>query len=169
MSASLAPGIPELLTPRLKLRGWREEDRAPFAAQNADAETMRYLGGPMTREASDAYLDRTLRGWAEDGCGKWAVELAETGQFVGALGLQRYRFEAPFTNPSGIEFAWRLTRAFWGRGFATEAARAALDFGFAQIRGEPPRGDDCAAHLARPAETRLSRHGGDGRQPARLR
>ena len=133
MSASLAPGIPELLTPRLKLRGWREEDRAPFAAQNADAETMRYLGGPMTREASDAYLDRTLRGWAEDGCGKWAVELAETGQFVGALGLQRYRFEAPFTNPSGIDFAWRLTRAFWGRGFATEAARAALDFGFAQM------------------------------------
>jgi len=133
MSASLTPGIPELLTPRLRLRGWREDDRAPFAAQNADAETMRYLGGPMTREASDAYLDRTLRHWAEDRCGKWAVELTESGAFVGALGLQRMRFEAPFPCAAGIEIAWRMGRAHWGRGYATEAARAAVAFGFGTL------------------------------------
>lgn len=130
MSAFLAPDIPERLTPRLRLRGWRETDRAPFAAQNADPEAMRFLGGPMTRETSDAYLDRTLRHWAEDGCGKWVVELRETGQFVGAVGLQRMRFDLPFPHRSGTEIAWRMGRAFWGRGFATEAARAAVEFGF---------------------------------------
>ena len=120
--------IPELLTARLRLRGWRESDRVPFAAQNADAETMRFIGGPLTRAASDAYFDRAIQNWAEDGCGKWVLEETETGGFVGALGLQRPRFEADFT--PAVEIAWRLTRAHWGRGFATEAARAAVDWGF---------------------------------------
>lgn len=124
-----APGPwPELRTQRLRLRFWRDSDREVFAAQNADAETMRYLGGPMTRAESDAYIERTKAQWAEDGYGKWAVELADTGEFVGALGLQRVRFDADFT--PAVEIAWRMTRRFWGRGFATEAARAAASFGF---------------------------------------
>lgn len=133
MPAAPAPTIPELRTPRLMLRAWREDDRAPFAAQNADAETMRYLGGPMTWAVSDAYLDRTVAHWAEDGCGKWAVEETETGAFVGALGLQRMRFVLPLPHVAGIEIAWRMTRRFWGRGYATEAARAAVAFGFGQM------------------------------------
>jgi RimJ/RimL family protein N-acetyltransferase len=128
-----APGPwPELRTQRLHLRFWRDSDHDAFAAQNADAETMRYLGGPMTRAASDAYILRTQAHWAEDGFGKWAVELAETGEFVGALGLQRVRFDAAFT--PAVEIAWRMTRRFWGRGYASEAARAAVYFGFATLK-----------------------------------
>lgn len=133
MSTPLFAGIPELATARLRLRGWEVRDRLPFAAQNGDAETMRYLGGPMTQAESDAYLDRTLTHWAEDGYGKWAVEERATGAFVGALGLQRMRFAPPFPCPAQIEVAWRLTRAFWGRGYATEAGRAALAFGFTTL------------------------------------
>lgn len=120
--------VPELRTTRLRLRGWRESDREPFAAQNADAETMRFLGGVLTRGESDAYFDRAIGNWAEDGCGKWILEEATTGAFVGALGLQRPRFEADFT--PAVEIAWRLARAHWGRGYATEAARAAVAWGF---------------------------------------
>lgn len=130
MDTPLLPGIPELATARLRLRGWQARDRAPFAAQNADAETMRHLGGPMTRAASDAYLDRTLAQWAKDGCGKWAVEEAATGAFIGALGLQRMGFTPPFPSAERIEIAWRLARTHWGQGYATEAAKAALAFGF---------------------------------------
>ncbi|GAB0118639.1 GNAT family N-acetyltransferase [Acidisoma sp. 7E03] len=133
MRSPLPPDIPEIITQRLRLRRWEARDRAPFAAQNADAETMRHLGGPMTRSASDAYLDRTLAQWREDGCGKWAVEERATGAFVGALGLQRIRFVPPFPAADGIEIAWRLTRAFWGRGYATEAAEAAAAFGFGRL------------------------------------
>lgn len=119
---------PELTTARLRLRMWEAQDASPFAMQNADEETMRYLGGPMTRAQSDAYIQRTIGHWAEDGYGKWAVELIETGAFIGALGLQRVRFAADFT--PAVEIAWRFTRAFWGRGYATEAAKAAVAFGF---------------------------------------
>lgn len=128
-----APGPwPELRTERLHLRFWRDSDHDAFAAQNADPETMRYLGGPMTRAESDAYIQRTKAHWAEDGHGKWVVELAETGEFVGALGLQRARFEAHFT--PAVEIAWRMTRRFWGRGYATEGARAAVAFGFETLK-----------------------------------
>lgn len=128
MSGRPAPAIPELLTERLLLRGWRESDRTPFAAQNADPETMRLVGGPKSAAETDAYIEHTLKDWAEHGCGKWVLEERATGAFVGALGLQRIRFEADFT--PAIEVAWRLTRAFWGRGYATEAARAAIAWGF---------------------------------------
>ena len=128
MTESTPGPFPELRTLRLRLRDWRDSDRDAFAAQNADEETMRYLGGPMTRAESDAYIERTKGHWAEDGYGKWAVELAETGEFAGALGLQRVRFDAAFT--PAVEIAWRMTRRFWGRGYATEAARAAVAFGF---------------------------------------
>ncbi|MCB8881829.1 GNAT family N-acetyltransferase [Acidisoma cellulosilytica] len=128
-----APGPwPELRTSRLRLRFWEARDAAPFAAQNADEETMRFLGGPMTRAQSDAYIIGTREQWSRDGFGKWVVELAETGEFVGALGLQRMRFDADFT--PAVEIAWRMTRSFWGLGYATEAARAAVAFGFETLK-----------------------------------
>jgi RimJ/RimL family protein N-acetyltransferase len=128
MNDMLPGDWPELRTARLRLRFWETRDAAPFAAQNADEETMRFLGGPMTRDESDTYIRLTRARWAEDGFGKWVVELAETGEFAGALGLQRVHFDATFT--PAVEIAWRMTRRFWGRGYATEAARAAIPFGF---------------------------------------
>jgi ribosomal-protein-alanine N-acetyltransferase len=121
-------GVAELRTPRLHLRTWREADREPFAALNADPEVMRHFPSMLTREQSDAMVDRVMARMAEDGFGLWAVEVVETGAFIGFVGLSRPRFEAHFT--PAVEVGWRLARAGWGHGYATEGATAALDHAF---------------------------------------
>ena len=117
-------------TDRLVLRRWRDEDRAPFAALNADAETMRFLGGPMPRERSDAMVAYLERHWAERGFGVWAVEAPGVAPLIGAVGLNRLRFDPP--GGPAVEILWRLHRDFQGRGYATEAARAAAAWAFAR-------------------------------------
>ena len=118
-------------TARLILRPWRDSDMLPFAEQNADPVVMRLLGGVLSREASDAYAARAEAHLAAHGFCKWAVEAPGVAPFVGAVGLSYVRFEASFT--PAVEVAWRLHRAFWGRGYATEAARAAIDDGFQRV------------------------------------
>jgi ribosomal-protein-alanine N-acetyltransferase len=118
-------------TPRLILRPWREADRVPFAEQNADPVVMRLLGGVLSREQSDAYVDRIEAHLAEHGFCKWAVEAPGVSPFVGAVGLSRVRFRASFT--PAVEVAWRLARRYWGRGYATEAAQAAIEDGFRRV------------------------------------
>jgi RimJ/RimL family protein N-acetyltransferase len=120
-----------LETPRLLLRPWRHSDLAPFAELNADPAVMRLLGGALTREASDAYVGRAEAHFAEHGFCKWAVEAPGVAPLVGAVGLSYVRFQASFT--PAVEVAWRLDRRYWGRGYATEAARAAVDDGFSRI------------------------------------
>ena len=115
-------------TARLILRPWRASDRAPFAALNADPDVMRLLGGVLSRDASDAYVDRVEAHLAEHGFCKWAVEAPGVAPFVGAVGISYVRFQASFT--PAVEVAWRLNRGYWGRGYATEAAQAAIDDGF---------------------------------------
>lgn len=124
-----APGaaLHELSTPRLRLRAWRGADRAPFAAMNADPEVMAYFVSTLTRAESEAFVDRIEAGFAERGWGLWAVERRDTGTFCGYVGLQPVTFEAAFT--PAVEIGWRLARAQWGQGFATEAARSVLGFG----------------------------------------
>lgn len=124
----MATAAPTLATERLVLRPWREADRAPFAALCADPRVMRFLGRPLTREASDALVDRFAAQFAERGFGPWAVEAPGVAELVGCVGLSVPRFDAPFT--PCVELVWRLAAAHWGRGYATEAARAALRFGF---------------------------------------
>lgn len=119
---------PEIRAPRLLLRRWRETDLAPFAAMNADARVVEHLPGPMTREASDALVARIEANFEARGFDVFAVEIAATGEFAGFVGLTVPRFEAAFT--PCVEVGWRLAPAHWGRGYATEAARASLDFGF---------------------------------------
>ena len=121
----------ELRTERLLLRGWTDADRPVFAALNADPEVMVSLGPPLTREASDAFVDRIAANLERDGYGLWAVEVRGSGELVGFTGLARQTFEAPF-NPS-TEVGWRLVRSAWGHGYATEAARAALVVAFEQL------------------------------------
>jgi RimJ/RimL family protein N-acetyltransferase len=118
-------------TARLILRPWRDSDLPLFAEQNADPVVMRYLVGPLTRAQSDEYAAKAIRHRAETGYGKWAVEAPGVAPFIGAVGLTRVVYEASFT--PAVEVAWRLHRNYWGRGYATEAARAAIDDGFTRV------------------------------------
>jgi ribosomal-protein-alanine N-acetyltransferase len=123
VSASL-----NLSTERLLLRQWRDEDLEPFAALNADPVVMERFPSTLTRAESDALVARIRTGFAEHGYGLWALDVKETGEFIGFTGLALQTFPAPF-NPS-VEVGWRLQRSAWGRGYASEAARAALGVGF---------------------------------------
>jgi RimJ/RimL family protein N-acetyltransferase len=120
-----------LVTERLLLRPWRDEDFAPFAALNADPEVMRYFPGPLTREESDAMAARIAAAIERDGWGLWAVERRDSGEFIGFTGLAVPRFDFPFL--PAVEVGWRLARGAWGHGFATEAALASLDHGFGHL------------------------------------
>lgn len=120
--------VPVLRTARLSLRGWRDDDREPFAALNADPEVMAHFPTTLTRATCDRLVDLTMDGWGESGFGLWALERIEDGVFIGFTGLSRPSFEAHFT--PAVEVGWRLARHAWGHGYATEAARAALGFGF---------------------------------------
>jgi len=119
-------------TTRLKLRRWLPEDRAPFAAMNADPRVMEYLPTPLSRPESDAFIVRAEAHFEKHGFGLWAVEALEDGSFAGFVGLARPLFDAPFT--PCVEIGWRLAPAYWGRGYATEGARAVLRHGFEVVR-----------------------------------
>ena len=121
----------ELDTARLRLRQWRDEDLAPFARLNADAEVMEFFPARLSRESSDAVARRLRDKLAERGWGLWAVEERASGEFIGFIGLQPPAVQLPFS--PCIEIGWRLARAYWGKGYATEGARAALRAGFATL------------------------------------
>ncbi len=118
---------PELRTERLLLRPWRPEDRAPFAAMNADPQVMEHFLSVLSPAESDAFVDRIEAGFDEHGYGLWAVEVTGVAPFIGFVGLAAQGAEFPF-GPA-IEVGWRLARRYWGMGYATEGARAALQCG----------------------------------------
>jgi RimJ/RimL family protein N-acetyltransferase len=122
--------FPELRTARLVLRSFEDRDLAPFAAVNADPRVMEYLPAVLSRAESDAAAVRVRKHAEEHGFGLFAVELPRHG-LIGFTGLTTVTFEAHFT-PS-VEIGWRLAAAHWGQGYATEAARAVLTFGFHQL------------------------------------
>jgi ribosomal-protein-alanine N-acetyltransferase len=115
-------------TERLIMRAWREEDLEPFAALNADPVVMEFFPSVLTRQESDALVSRITAQLDTLGYGLWALEVAETGEFIGFTGLAVQTFPAHFT--PAVEVGWRLTHAAWGHGYATEAALAALAYGF---------------------------------------
>jgi RimJ/RimL family protein N-acetyltransferase len=119
---------PTLRTPRLVLRPLRDDDRAPLAALNGDARVMEHLPSVMTRAESDAMFERLRAAVAERGFGAWAVEAPGDAAFTGLLLLAVPRFEAPF-QPC-VEIGWRFAAVNWGKGYAVEAARAALAYAF---------------------------------------
>ena len=121
----------ELRTERLRLRRWRDGDRDALAALNTDPEVMEFFPAPLTRQESDEMMDRLAESFDSRGFGLWAVEVTATTTFVGWSGLWPATFAAPFT--PAVEVGWRLCRAGWGRGYATEAARASMADGFARL------------------------------------
>lgn len=119
---------PTLTTQRLILRPWREADIEPFAAMNADPRVMRFFPRPLGRDESHAFVERIEAGFEEHGYGLWVVERREAAGFLGFTGLLVHTFEAPFT--PATEVGWRFLSDAWGNGYATEAAREALRYGF---------------------------------------
>ncbi len=117
----------EIGTDRLVMRGWRESDLAPWAAMNADPEVRQYLGPLLTFEQASAWVLAFQDDLDRYGSGFWAVEVRASGEFIGFTGLGAVDEEMAFT---GVEIAWRLARPAWGHGYATEAALAALEYGF---------------------------------------
>jgi RimJ/RimL family protein N-acetyltransferase len=120
----------ELETSRLRLRRWRPEDRPAFYAINCEPAVNRYLT-PLTREGSDARIDRAEAHFEAHGWGNWAVEEKAGGALIGLCGLMHVPFEAAFT--PAVEAAWRFSTPWQGRGFAREAAEAVIACGFDRI------------------------------------
>ena len=122
---------PTLRTDRLVLRRWTPADREPFAALNADPVVMEHFPAPLSSAESDALVDRIEANFDRCGYGLWAVEVPTVTRFAGYVGLADAGFEAPFT--PALEIGWRLGQAWWGRGIATEAARAVLQLAFTDL------------------------------------
>jgi RimJ/RimL family protein N-acetyltransferase len=113
------------------LRRWRDGDREAFAAINSDPRVMKFFSASLTRAESDAMVDRIEKHFGEHGFGLWAIEAPGVASFIGFAGLTWARFSAPFT--PCVEIGWRLAFEYWGHGYATEAARLALGYGFGTL------------------------------------
>jgi len=118
----------EIRTERLIMRRWRDSDREPFAELNGDAETMRFFPSTLDRAASDAFVELIETRFAQQGYGLWALEVTDSGRFIGYTGLNPMPEGVP--GAGGMEVGWRLRRDAWHHGYATEAARAALGIAF---------------------------------------
>jgi RimJ/RimL family protein N-acetyltransferase len=119
-----------LETARLRLRRWRESDAEPFAALNSDPRVMEHFPALLSAAECAFVLEQIEAGFELNGFGIWALEELDGGRFVGLTGLSVVPFAAPFT--PAVEVGWRLVADAWGRGYATEAAGAAIAYGFEQ-------------------------------------
>ncbi len=127
----MLPSHDEIHTSRLLMRRWREADRAPFAAMNADAEVMRYFPALQSRATSDTWVDAFEERFERQGFGLWALERVDTGAFIGFTGLNPMPDGVP--GAGGMEVGWRLAQDAWGHGYATEAGRASIDLAFGSL------------------------------------
>lgn len=116
-------------TSRLQLRQWKESDLEPFYQLNSDEEVMRYFPDVLSKSRSDAVVARLSEMIDEKGWGFWAVEIKQTGEFIGFVGLLAQQKSAIPNSPL-VEIGWRLAKSHWGKGYATEAAQASLKYAF---------------------------------------
>lgn len=118
-------------TERLILRSWEEDDLEFFARLNADSRVREYFPGILSRQESDASVKLMSNHIEKCGWGFWAASLIKTGEFIGMIGLENVHFKTHFT--PAVEIGWRLAFAYWGKGYATEGAGAALEYGFKSL------------------------------------
>lgn len=130
MQSVVKPAI-EFNTSRLAFRVWQSRHRAPFAAMNCDPQVMRYFPALQSAEQTNAVVDIWCQQFAKSGWSNWAVELLETGDFIGYVGLSIPKWQFPFS--PCVEIGWRLKRTAWGQGYATEGAKECLRVGFEQL------------------------------------
>ncbi len=116
-------------TQRLILRSWQQKDLRAFAALNADPLVMQFFPSPLTKEESDALAARIQKHIETHGYGFWA---AEADAFIGMIGIAHVNFVAPFT--PAVEIGWRLAHPYWGKGYATEGAKASLEYAFKMLK-----------------------------------
>jgi RimJ/RimL family protein N-acetyltransferase len=121
-----------LSTDRLLLREWRDEDRELFATMNADPVVMEYFVSPLSRLQSDSLVDVFRDEFADKGFCPWAVELRDTDTFIGFVGLHTVSDKMTFA--PAVEVGWRLAKAYWGLGYASEAGAASLHFAFQTLQ-----------------------------------
>jgi ribosomal-protein-alanine N-acetyltransferase len=123
---------PELLTSRLRLRNWCEEDLTPFAAMNADPRVMQFFPKTLTRAESDAFAERIRAQLDHDAFGLWAVDIVQQAHFIGFVGLTEPTFKEHFT--PCVEIGWRLDQKYWGQCYALEAAQRVIKYAFEELR-----------------------------------
>ncbi len=124
----------EIQTDRLLLRQWRSTDLPAFRAMSACDEVMKYFPNKLSATESDALADRLSKLISSRGWGLWAVEERSSKKFIGFTGLHQAPEALPFS--PALEIGWRLSKESWGKGFATEAAKAALDFAFKKLESQ---------------------------------
>jgi RimJ/RimL family protein N-acetyltransferase len=120
-----------LKTERTVLRDWRDADLEGFAQLNADPEVMEWFPSTLSRDKSDALADRIRKNLTADGWGLWALEVPGVSEFCGFVGLNQVPFDVGFS--PAVEIGWRLDKPWWGHGYASEAARACLRYGFDEL------------------------------------
>lgn len=113
-------------TDRLILRSWKSEDRIPFAEMNSNTNVMHYFPAPLSEDESNKFVERIISELEDFDFGLYAVEIKETGEFIGYVGFHRFTFDMPFA--PNWEIGWRISDKFWHKGYATEAAAACIDY-----------------------------------------
>ncbi|AOM39142.1 GNAT family N-acetyltransferase [Xenorhabdus hominickii] len=127
--------IVQLETERLLLRAWKEEDREPLFRLNSNPEVMEFFPNTLTKEQNNTLVDNFISKFeTQGGWGLWAVELKQSGKFIGFVGLNVPNIELPFS--PCVEIGWRLDKPFWGKGYTCEAARSIFEFAFMEAELE---------------------------------
>jgi RimJ/RimL family protein N-acetyltransferase len=121
-------------TERLRLRPWQNQDLPVFAEMNADPGVRKFFPSLLSREESDASVAVFRKMCDQDGFGFLAAELRKTSAFIGLIGIQRMTFPLPTVAPPAVEIGWRLHPESWGKGLATEGARAVLRVAFEELQ-----------------------------------
>ena len=121
-----------LETDRLLLRTWNDNDLQPMLAINQDPKVMEFFPSLQDLEMTKNFIEKVSSHFVNHGYSHYATVIKDTNEFIGFIGLLRVDFESHFT--PATEIGWRLSSNHWGQGFATEGAKAVLDYAFRELK-----------------------------------